>query len=439
MLGPLLAGCAATPHISGSGASDGGALNAQADRLILVTVANPGTALMSEPGSTPHGYERTGAYVVGDQARATAAALAHDYGLQLVRQWPIAPLKVHCLVFALPLQAERAAVLRGLAQDRRVRLAQPLQLFGALGAEATSVATTRAAAGAPSYNDPYFALQRGFTEIGAGAAQQWSRGEGVRVAIIDTGADVHHPDLAGRIAATANFVDQDMRAFDADRHGTEVAGIIGAVANNGLGIVGVAPAARLQIYKACQAQQPQSIGAWCNSFTLALALSAAIDAHAQVVNLSLGGPADPLLTQLVDFGERRGTVFVGAVPEDGRLDGFPLGIDGVIAVDVSDARRHSPAVLYAPGRDILSLAPDGHYDFGSGSSFAAAHVTGAIALLLARMPHLDAARLFALLERTRANIGSDDTIDVCAALAAAYPPDHCLRAASAVVNSATAH
>ena len=184
-----------------------------------------------------------------------------------------------------------------------------------------------------AYNDPYIGLQHGFAAIEAGAAQQWSRGEGVSVAIIDTGVEVGHPDLVGRVAAARNFIDNDMSSFETDRHGTGVAGIIGADANNNLGIVGVAPSARLQIYKACQPLQPHSLEAQCNSFTLALALDAAIEAHAQIVNLSLGGPADPLLAQLVSFGQRRGMVFVGAVPEDGRLDGFPLGIAGVIAVD----------------------------------------------------------------------------------------------------------
>ena len=212
--------------------------------------------------------------------------------------------------------------------------------------------------------------------------------------------------------------------------------------NNNLGIVGVAPAARLQIYKACQPTQPQSLEAQCNSFTLALALEAAIEAHAQIVNLSLGGPADPLLAQLISFGQHRGMIFVGAVPEDGRLDGFPLGIPGVIAVDESGRPGASSAVLYAPGRDIISLAPAGRYDFASGSSFAAAHVTGAIALLRARAPGLDAAGLFSVLERTRTHDEHGDCINVCAALAALQPKYECtqpVRAVASATATATVH
>ena len=100
------------------------------------------------------------------------------------------------------------------------------------------------------YNDPYVGLQRGFQQMDVAEAHPWSRGEGVKVAIIDTGADIRHPDLRGNIAAAANFVDSDDAQFQRDRHGTEMAGVIAAVANNREGIVGVAPA-RAFVFKAC--------------------------------------------------------------------------------------------------------------------------------------------------------------------------------------------
>src|SRR6202790_5426202 len=137
-----VAGCAAPARVPGPSVPirgvTGGALNASAERLILVTIANDSAALLSEPGSTPHGYDAIGPYAVSDQTRAIGAALGRDYGLEEVREWPIEPLGVQCLVFAVPPQADRAALLRRLAADRRVRLAQPLQLFDALGAGATS-------------------------------------------------------------------------------------------------------------------------------------------------------------------------------------------------------------------------------------------------------------------------------------------------------------
>src|ERR1700680_995042 len=77
----------------------GGALNASAERLILVTIANDSALTLSEPGSTPHGYDAIGFYGVSDQAKAIGAALGRDYGLQPVRDWPIAPLGGRCLGF----------------------------------------------------------------------------------------------------------------------------------------------------------------------------------------------------------------------------------------------------------------------------------------------------------------------------------------------------
>jgi hypothetical protein len=447
----VVVGCASTARM-GSPNLAGGDLNADADRLILVTIANPSGPMLSEPGSTPYGYDMVTAYGVSSQARAIADALGRDYGLKPVRDWPIAPLGVQCLVFALPPDADRTTVIQRLSADRRVRLAQPMQVFSALGTSNGAPASTATPAPQPSldmpvnfspesgapvtgYNDPYVGLQHGFAAIQAAPAQHWSRGEGVSVAIIDTGVEVDHPDLAGRITATRNFVDDDMAAFGGDRHGTGVAGIIGADANNNLGIVGVAPSARLQIYKACEPLKPHSLEAQCNSFTLALALDAAIEAHAQVVNLSLGGPADLLLTQLVNYGLRHGIVFVGAVPEDGRLDGFPVSIPGVIAVDQVGRSVDVATVLHAPGRDILSLAPAGRYDFSTGSSFAAAHVTGAIALLRSRVPELDAATLFTVLARTGMRDAYGDRINICAALAAVQPQSECTRSNKAVATA----
>jgi Subtilase family len=457
MMLSLLSACAPSVQLTAAdrpamgasaSAAVGGGLNETAAHMILVTIANDSALSVTEPGSTPRGYDAIGSYAVSDQAKAVGDALGRDYGLQQVRAWPIAQLGVQCLVFALPPQADRSAMLSRLAADRRVRLAQPLQLFNSLAAQAADASQPEpvvpatfsgAKPGITGYNDPYIGLQQGFAAIDAGAAQRWSRGEGVRVAIIDTGVEVSHPDLAGRVEATRNFIDSDMQSFEADRHGTSVAGVIGADANNNVGIVGVAPAARLQIYKACQPLQPNSLEAQCNSFTLALALDAAIAAHAQIVNLSLGGPSDPLLTQLVRNGQRRGIVFVGAVPRDGRLDGFPIGIAGVIAVDQVGRSDGSATVLHAPGSDILSLAPAGRYDFATGSSFAAAHVTGAIALLRARAPALDASALFALLQRTRTRDDQGERINACAALAAVEPHDDCSQSTKAVATATVMH
>jgi len=388
-------------------------LQAEPDRLIVVTVADAVHSVQGRPGSTPGGYDSMQPYTGTVAARRLARSIAAEFHLREVAAWPIAMLKVHCVVFEIPPEQSREEVLALLKAEPRVRLAEPLSTFD-----------TRS----ESYNDPYLGLQKGFQQLDVAEAHEVTRGEGIRVAIVDTGIDVMHPDLAHRIADARNFVDNDTARFRADRHGTEIAGVIGALANNGLGIAGIAPAVRIHALKACWQLAGDSDAARCNSFTLAKALAAAIELRPQIVNLSLGGPLDPLLGSLVETGMKRGIIFVGAASQ---VPGFPDAIPGVLAARAAGAAGSlsNPRALSAPGSEILTLLPDSHYDFASGSSLAAAHVTGAVALLLSVEPRLDAATLYNLLERSRGlqvirdggSAGDRVSINACAALAALSP------------------
>jgi subtilisin family serine protease len=329
-------------------------------------------------------------------------------------------LHMHCAVLELGNTGDRASVLAALTQDRRVRIAQPLQTF--------TTETTH-------YDDPYVGLQRGFQRMDVPDAHLWSRGEGVRIGIIDTGADTRHPDLRGVVVQVGNFVDSDDEQFRRDRHGTELAGIIAAVANNREGIVGIAPGARLLIFKACWQLRSDADPARCNSFTLAQALTAALDAHVQIVNLSLSGPTDPLLHELIGEGLRRGIIFIGAAPGGATASsGTParenafLALDGMIAVANDGFQGGAGTPLHAPGHEILTLLPGGHYDFASGTSLSTAHVTGAAALLLSRNPKLTPAEVYRLLRETTAHVedpGGSDSIDACAAITALVGQGSC--------------
>lgn len=367
-------------------------MKARPERMIVLAVANPPETLMLRAGSTAAGYGAAGGYSPGGSARAQVAALARQYGLREVSAWPIPSLMVHCAMLEINGDTPREEVVARLSADSRVRLAQPLQTFDLLG-------------DAPHASN-YTELQQGFREIGAGAAQKVTRGDSVRVAVIDTGVDTTHPDLHDRVASTRNFVDEDWPQFNRDLHGTAVAGVIAADRADGQdGIEGVAPRTKLIAVKACWQADNRSGPSRCNSFTLAEAIQAALEAHAQIINLSLGGPTDPLLTQLIELSVKKGVIVVGAVLPDGNLKAFPVGVPGVIAVDSARPANSTAAdptahVLYAPGRDILTLTPGGHYDFVSGSSFAAANVTGTIALLLGLQPSLDARSIEALLDQT---------------------------------------
>jgi subtilisin family serine protease len=406
------------------------------ERQIVVTIRDSDPGLRASPGSTARAYSTPSTYQASAYARRVIAALEHDYPIDWVAGWRIDLLNVHCVVFLAHDRAARDALVAKLNRDSRVESAQPMNIF------ATS---SRSA----EYNDPYFSLQKGVEEIHVPEAQRWSKGRGVTIAVIDTGVDTSHPELAGRVKLARNFVDNDAARFRLDRHGTAVAGVIAALTNNGQGIVGIAPGAELIALKACWQDRPDE-PALCNTLTLAEALAFAIERRARIINLSLTGPSDPLLMRLAGRALEQGILILGAsAGVDGtetslstNADGFPLSVAGVIAVADADTaervdatRRIASAatlhpvseqepttrpLLAAPGREVLTLAPGGRYDYVSGASISTAMVTGVVALMLERGQHLQSADVRALLERTGFPAADRTTriVDACDAVAA---------------------
>ena len=384
-------------------------------QFVVVAVANSVTGRPSAVGGTAHGYGSSSNYRVSASASSLIRELASKHSLTLVSEWPIEQLQMHCVLFRIPPGTTREAVIERLLADKRVLIAQPLNEFESATSASNTGSTLKV------FDDPYARLQTNVRALDVAEAHNISRGAGVRVAIIDTGVDVDHPDLAGRTQLTRNYIDDDAREFRRDRHGTQVAGLIAAAANNGIGIVGVAPDVKLMAYKACWQPSPASAGR-CNSFTLAQALADALTARAQIINLSLVGPSDGLLEALVGKAVEAGVIVVGAASRDPR-QGFPARLPHVLAVAEAESASedHREDLLRAPARDIVTLVPDGHYDFASGSSLATAQVTGVVALLLARNQKLSVGKLQALLAQTTARHdttrGPFLSVNACAALA----------------------
>ena len=380
---------------------------------IVVAFANQPQAAPGPAGTTGRRYAGDG-YRVAQGAELEARRAAARYALRQLASWPIRELAMHCVVYEVLGGRPVSAVLAALSRDPLVRLAEPLNEFHTL------TAGSDAGAAAPPYNDPLYDLQTNLRALGIPAAHRRAQGAGIRIALIDTGVDTQHPDLRGRILETRSFVTPAHRPARLLRHGTAMAGIIAAVANNHIGIVGIAPRAQLLVYEACWQLRPDDDAAACNTFTLAQALGAALESGAPLINLSVGGPADALLGALIDVGVRRGVVFVGAREGSAAADaGFPTGVSGVLAAAGSEGAVPGGA-LAAPARHVLTLRPEGEYDFESGASVAAAELTGVVALVMSASPaHLTAPRLSALLRDSGTAAAGADSPPVNAAVALA--------------------
>ncbi len=374
-------------------------------RDILVTFDND--AARSANGGLAAPYQRRKRYSISVTVRRDASALADEYSLQEIEHWPIQSLSVYCFVYRVPEGTDRNSIIANLNADSRVESAQPLQSFETSTNEVGP------------YDDKYANLQYGLDILEIAAAHRTSKGAGIRIAIIDSDADLTHEDLKGRIQRVEVFSN---KSESADRnHGTAVASVIGARSNNGLGIVGIAPEATLELYVSCWSGGAAK-SATCDSFSLSKALDAMLEDPPHVLNLSLNGPYDPLLERLIQKATQDGVVVVAAGPkEDQPQKAFPSNMPQVIGVSTTPINSAmdgtSSTMLFAPGNRILVAVPTDQYDFRSGNSLAAAHVSGVVALLLAAAPHQTSETIRSVLQRSQATgLEAMISINACNAL-----------------------
>lgn len=376
------------------------------ERQILVMVRHP-----------PDHYQLQGAYGGGygdELARSArerlARRIAHDYGLMLVDNWPMPLMGLDCFVMAVPDGRTTAAAIQQVSRDKAVKWAQPVQTYQAQG-------------GPVSHNDPLYPAQPAAKQWRLAELHQLATGRGIRVAVIDSGIESTHPDLAGQLLVNKNFISNRRPAWEL--HGTGVAGIIAAKADNRLGIAGVAPDARILGLRACW--QQSSGHTVCDSFSLVKALYFAIDQKADVINMSLSGPEDRLLEELLKIGLDRRIAVVAAVDPRRPNGGFPASVPGVIAVSNTSLARPGATVYTAPGQDVPTTEPGGRWFIVNGSSFAAAHVSGLVALLRQRR-HSSALALVTEGPGSRA-------IDACASVLRAATGCDCNCAPSRVASA----
>lgn len=259
-------------------------------------------------------------------------------------------------------------------------------------------------------NDPGWGNQYNMTAIRAPAG--WALHTGavwVTIAILDTGVDLAHPDLFVRILPGYDFVNNDNDPQDDHGHGTHVAAIAAASTNNGEGVAGVNWGANILPVKVLNSG---ATGTYAN---VAAGIVWAADHGAQVINLSLGGPAPSfVLNDAVNYAYQRGVILVASTGNAGAPSVlYPAAYDPVIAVGATDSGNNladfsnygAEVDVVAPGVNIYSAFPGGGYGYRSGTSMAAPHVSG-LAALLWGIPGNGPARIRTLIEANALDLGS---------------------------------
>jgi subtilisin len=205
------------------------------DRRLLVTFADR-TINRQLPGNPQEGYRVRSQYNNSGWSERIARELADRHHLQVIVQWPVTALGVSCVVYEVPEPLQLPQVMEDLRKDRQISLVQQMHSFQVMGEPSSS---------SKPYNDPYLRLQSGFQSSGIADLQRITTGRGVRIALIDTGVDLNHPDLQGQIKFSENLAPEPADHNLAEVHGTAVAGVLSARPDNGTGIVGIAPDAEI--------------------------------------------------------------------------------------------------------------------------------------------------------------------------------------------------
>jgi subtilisin family serine protease len=243
-------------------------------------------------------------------------------------------------------------------------------------------------------------------------AHTLAHGANVTIAVIDSGIDLKHPELAGAISYSFDALGSKEGPHV---HGTGIAGVIVAHAR----LMGSAPAAKIMAIRAF-ATAPS--GAESTSFVVLKALDYAASHGAQIVNMSFAGPKDALIERGIAAAVSKGIVMVAAAGNAGPKSPplYPAANTNVIAVSATDAKdklfaasnRGSHIALAAPGVDIFLPAPDEKYQMTSGTSFSAAYISGLVALMLERNPALRPDEVRAILMKTARDLGSPGRDDL---------------------------
>ena len=318
-------------------------------------------------------------FVDGESARVKT--LNANFGCIVLAKIP----QIKVVTLRIPHSSRVPGMISAYVQEPEVEYAEPNYFVHALSV---------------TPNDPYYGTQWHLPKIKADEAWVETKGSSeVRIAVVDTGIDLDHPDIDAQVISGYDFVNGDNEPDDDEGHGTHMAGIIAAETNNGEGVAGINWYAGLMPVKVLDEE-----GAGTHA-DVALGLIYAADNGARVINLSFGGE-DPSQTMedAINYAYSKGCILVAGAGNEGGGVLYPARYPNCIAVGATDEGDNwcgesiwgagfsssygAEIDVVAPGNNIVSTYPGGGFAVGSGASMATACVSGMAALTVSVNPNL---------------------------------------------------
>lgn len=317
--------------------------------------------------------ERLRGWVKGNYGRSTGdyqgslelerfgKKVVSEYDLELRDQWFIPSLGVYCLVVRF--NRDQIETISKLKQNKEIQWVQPSNEFNLLKEHLQ-----------PKLQNP----EKGNTILDTTLPARID-GKGVVIAIIDSAVDDSHQDLVGAINQIGDFVVSGVQSSTGESHGTAIAGVMSTQRDTQLGVAGIAAGATVEAYRGCW-ESLDLTKTNCNTLSLARALDAVARGKADILNLSLSGPRDLLLDQILQKIIDRGTMVVAAF-DPSRVGSvrFPVARDGVLIVRAQGLDSDDSRVFTAPGARVVAR-PGNRYDYMRGHSVATAYTSGLLAL-----------------------------------------------------------